>query len=92
VGFLFIDEEGDIRQMLWNRKAEDVGLVGVGVGIRYEGERDGRRRSVVELIWRGEPVGDSVVQPTGEMVGDSVVQPTGEPVGESVDESIGWEA
>lgn len=43
IGFIACDRAGRISQMLWNRQAEEQGLVGMGVGLRYSmsGEETG---------------------------------------------------
>lgn len=48
--------EGRVVQMTWNRRAEDEGLAGVGIVLRYSGNGEGER--VVALTWKGGPVGD----------------------------------
>ncbi|KAK1256213.1 hypothetical protein MKX07_008472 [Trichoderma sp. CBMAI-0711] len=44
---------GKVRQMLWNRRAEELGLEGVGVGVRRGGGGEGDE---VVLVRNGEPV------------------------------------
>lgn len=43
IGFIHCDKTGRVSQILWNRRAEDQGLVGMGVGLRYssDGEATG---------------------------------------------------
>ncbi|TFB03562.1 hypothetical protein CCMA1212_004416 [Trichoderma ghanense] len=43
---------GGVRQMLWNQRAEELGLEGVGVGVR----RGGGEGDEVVLVRNGEPV------------------------------------
>ncbi|KAI4287973.1 MAG: hypothetical protein L6R35_002767 [Caloplaca aegaea] len=61
------EEKGRVRQILWNAKVIELGVEGLGVGVRYlspsssSGEKrgDNRGRSVekeVVLTWKGEPV------------------------------------
>lgn len=38
LGYVCCSREGDIRQILWNGRAQDIGLEGVAVGVRHEGE------------------------------------------------------
>ncbi|KAH0496860.1 hypothetical protein TgHK011_004204 [Trichoderma gracile] len=44
---------GKVRQMLWNQRADELGLEGVGVGVRRGGGGDGDE---VVLVRNGEPV------------------------------------
>lgn len=51
--------DGCVRQCLWNRRAVEVGLEGVGVTVRYLPQRGGGEggegvRSEVALTWKGE--------------------------------------
>ncbi|KAL6698117.1 hypothetical protein J3F84DRAFT_366557 [Trichoderma pleuroticola] len=46
-------EDGVVRQMLWNQRAEDGGLEGVDVALRRGGGRD---RGEVVLVKNGEPL------------------------------------
>lgn len=41
IGFIACDRTGRISQMLWNRQAEEQGLVGMGVGLRYSMSGEG---------------------------------------------------
>ena len=65
MGCVTITPEGRVIQMLWNRKAEEEGLQGVAVGIRYINakvdEKDGggstgkqQPEQEVVLLWNGE--------------------------------------
>ncbi|KAK3900620.1 hypothetical protein C8A05DRAFT_35730 [Staphylotrichum tortipilum] len=65
MGFVACSREGRIGQVLWNRRAEEEGLEGVGVGMRYSGEGEGE----VMLTWGGRnlPLLDQVEE--GEMGG-----------------------
>jgi hypothetical protein len=56
MGFVLCNAEGKILQMLWNRKAEQAGLEGIGVGLKYTGG-DVTEKEVV-LTWKGEAIGD----------------------------------
>lgn len=49
MGFVACSREGKVEQMLWNRRAEEEGWEGLGVGTRFNG--DGGRE--VGLVWRG---------------------------------------
>jgi hypothetical protein len=49
MGFVACSREGVVEQFLWNRRAEEEGLEGFGVGMRYGG--DGRQELV--LTWKG---------------------------------------
>lgn len=52
MGFALCSDKGKILQFLWNKRAEEEGLLGVGVGIRY-GLTDRNDKEVL-LIWKGE--------------------------------------
>jgi hypothetical protein len=54
VGFISVDAEGVVEQLLWNGEIEAVVGDGLGVGIRYLGK--GGRECV--LMWRGEELED----------------------------------
>ncbi|KAK4081701.1 uncharacterized protein Triagg1_2442 [Trichoderma aggressivum f. europaeum] len=52
-------EDGVVRQMLWNQRAEEGGLEGVDVALRRGGERERERereRGEVVLVKNGEPL------------------------------------
>ncbi|EFQ99313.1 hypothetical protein MGYG_02326 [Nannizzia gypsea CBS 118893] len=49
------DLDGSMRQFLWNRRAAEVGLEGLGVQIRHGGETDPMKKTVV-LTWNGEEI------------------------------------
>lgn len=51
MGYISCTSQGLVRQMLWNRRAEEVGLEGVGVSIRYAG--DATRESEIAMTWEG---------------------------------------
>lgn len=51
MGCVTITAEGRVIQMLWNRRAEEEGLEGVGVGIKYSTETGGDQEVV--LLWKG---------------------------------------
>jgi len=54
MGFVLCTNEGKMSQMLWNRRAEEEGLQGTGVGIRYDG--NSRNDKEIVLTWRGETI------------------------------------
>lgn len=58
MGFVTITGKGRVVQMLWNRRAEEEGLEGVGVGIRYveAKEKDEEQHQEVVLLWKGESI------------------------------------
>lgn len=58
MGCVTITGEGRVVQMLWNRRAEEEGLKGVGVGIRYgeAKEKDEEQHQEVVLLWKGESI------------------------------------
>lgn len=53
MGFMSCSREGKVRQMLWNRRAEEEGLEGLGVGLRHTG-KDGEQQLL--LTWKGQHV------------------------------------
>jgi len=58
MGFVMCTGEGKVLQILWNKKAEEQGLLGIGVGMRYTSENaEGRE---VNLTWKGEAIKDQV--------------------------------
>jgi hypothetical protein len=52
MGAVTCTSEGRLVQMLWNKKAEDEGLTGVGVGIRYGA--DNLSEEEIHLTFKGE--------------------------------------
>ena len=58
MGSVTITGEGWVVQVLWNRGAEEKGLQGVGVGIRYveAKEKDEEQHPEVVLLWKGESI------------------------------------
>ncbi|KAG9245742.1 hypothetical protein BJ878DRAFT_335371 [Calycina marina] len=51
MGYVYCTSNGKILQMLWNKKAEEEGLAGIDVGVKYDGG-DVDEKEVV-LTWRG---------------------------------------
>lgn len=51
MGFVSCTREGRVQQMLWNQRAEEEGLEGLGVGMRYSGDE---REAQLLLTWRGK--------------------------------------
>ncbi len=56
MGYVLCTPEGKILQMLWNRRAEQEGLEGVAVGLKYAGG-DVNQKEVV-LTWKGEAINE----------------------------------
>lgn len=54
MGYVLCESDGRILQMIWNRRAEQDGLEGIGVGLKYTGG-DASQREVI-LLWKGEPI------------------------------------
>lgn len=54
MGYVLCGSDGKILQMIWNRRAEEEGLEGVVVGLKYEGG-DRTKREVV-LTFKGETI------------------------------------
>ncbi|KAL3418363.1 hypothetical protein PVAG01_10079 [Phlyctema vagabunda] len=54
MAYVLCGSDGKILQMLWNRRAEQEGLEGVGVGLKYGGgDRDDKE---VVLTWKGDVI------------------------------------
>lgn len=56
MGYVFCRSDGKILQMIWNQRAAEVGLEGVGVGMRY-GEGSRKLKEII-LTWKGENIED----------------------------------
>jgi len=56
MGYVLCGADGKILQMLWNRRAEQEGLAGIRVGLKYAG-RDRNKKEVI-LTWKGEPIAE----------------------------------
>lgn len=54
MGYVLCGPDGKILQMLWNRRAEQEGLEGIDVGIKYAGGEQNEKEVV--LMWKGEPI------------------------------------
>ncbi len=49
MGYIMCTSQGKVLQMLWNRKMDNEGLLGVGVTVKYiEGDRDDKE---IVLVW-----------------------------------------
>ncbi|KAK1766750.1 hypothetical protein QBC33DRAFT_87266 [Phialemonium atrogriseum] len=51
MGFISCSRTGQLQQLLWNHRAEQEGLEGMGVGLKYP--RDGGERQLA-LMWQGK--------------------------------------
>lgn len=51
MGFISCSRAGYLHQMLWNHRAEQEGLEGMGVGLKYPGDGGERQLS---LTWKGK--------------------------------------
>ena len=49
MGYVMCTGQGKILQMLWNRKADDEGLLGIGVTVKYVG--GDRNDKEIALVW-----------------------------------------
>jgi hypothetical protein len=58
MAFVMCTGQGKILQMMWNRRAEEEGLLGVGVTLKYA-EDDASSREVL-LTWEGRTLWDNV--------------------------------
>ncbi|RYP49138.1 hypothetical protein DL768_005135 [Monosporascus sp. mg162] len=55
MGYVSCSRDGRLKQMIWNRRAEEEGLEGLGVGVRYRGTEGGPPEEQLILTWRGRP-------------------------------------
>ena len=55
MGYVLCGPDGKILQMLWNRRTEQEGLLGIGVEFKYGG--GDRNDKEVVLTWKGEVIG-----------------------------------
>lgn len=56
MAFISCSKDGRVEQMLWNRRAEEQGLEGVGVAVQHKGvEVDGASTEELVLTWQGLP-------------------------------------
>ena len=51
MGYVYCSREGKVLQMLWNKRAAQEGLEGIGIGVRYAGEGPNERHVI--LTWQG---------------------------------------
>jgi hypothetical protein len=58
MAFVLCTGHGKVLQMMWNRRAEDEGLLGMGVNLKYS-EDDPSSKEVV-LTWQGKTLCDDV--------------------------------
>ncbi len=54
MGYVLCAADGKILQMVWNRRAEQEGLEGIEVGLKYAG--GDRNEKEVVLMWKGEAI------------------------------------
>ncbi|KAF4635869.1 hypothetical protein G7Y89_g2218 [Cudoniella acicularis] len=54
MGYVLCESDGKMLQMIWNRRAEQGGLEGIGVGLKYGGGDSNQRE--VYLMWKGEAI------------------------------------
>jgi hypothetical protein len=52
MGYAQCGPDGKVLQLLWNRRAEEEGLGGIGVAVKYAGRE--RSDKEVVLTWKGE--------------------------------------
>lgn len=52
MGYVLCEDDGRVLQMLWNKRAEQEGLEGVGVSLRYSGGEKSEREVI--LTWKGD--------------------------------------
>jgi hypothetical protein len=51
--WILAELDGEVRQVLWNKRAEEVGLEGLGVEVKYGGKLQPTRKNMV-LTWKGQ--------------------------------------
>ncbi|KAF2971106.1 hypothetical protein GQX73_g2464 [Xylaria multiplex] len=72
LGYVSCSGDGALEQMLWNRRAEEEGLEGMGVTARLsEEDRQGDTRRLV-LTWKGRPYEAPCIYPT---IGSEAAEP-----------------
>ena len=54
MGYVSCAADGRLEQLLWNRRAEEEGLEGLGVGVRYTSDDEDAGQELI-LTWRGAP-------------------------------------
>ncbi|RXG48696.1 hypothetical protein VDGE_09017 [Verticillium dahliae] len=59
MGFISCTKDGAVQQMLWNRRAEEEGLEGIGVGMRYTGGESNDPEVVLTCNGRHLPLVES---------------------------------
>lgn len=62
MGFISCSRAGHLHQMLWNQRAEEEGLGGMGVGLKYP--RDGGEKHI-GLMWNGKHLPHAEEVPEG---------------------------
>lgn len=55
MGYVLCSSDGKIMQMLWNRRAAEEGLEGVGVELKYFSEGDRNDKEII-LSWKGNVI------------------------------------
>lgn len=58
MGFVTCTAEGKLLQMLWNKRAEEEGIQGIGVGLKYSGGAPDKKE--IHLTWKGEGIPDQI--------------------------------
>ncbi|EQL35175.1 hypothetical protein BDFG_03156 [Blastomyces dermatitidis ATCC 26199] len=55
--WIFAELDGRVRQVLWNKRADDAGLAALGVEVKHAGEvQEGADDKVVSVTWNGEEI------------------------------------
>jgi hypothetical protein len=58
MGYISCSKDGRVEQMLWNRRAEEAGLEGLGVGVQFidaSEDQPGQPDQRLVLTWKGKP-------------------------------------
>ena len=54
MGYVLCENDGKILQLLWNQKAEQDGLLGIEVGVKYRGGEQSKKEII--LSWEGKAI------------------------------------
>jgi hypothetical protein len=61
MGFVMCSADGKITQMLWNQRAVDAGLDGLGIGLKHSSQNPAEKEVV--LLWKGKTVDNDLNKP-----------------------------
>ncbi|TRX98352.1 hypothetical protein FHL15_000997 [Xylaria flabelliformis] len=63
LGYVSCSRDGVLEQMLWNRRAEEEGLEGMGVTAKFSDEKRHEDTQRIVLTWKGRPYTSSTTLP-----------------------------